>query len=96
MQKLCPVHLTPLFPVDGCARCRREFRGVLGASGLVEDIYDIPGSDGPRCEALTAIAAEGSSEVNCVRPRSHQGDCESLHGSLWDHDPDTGCCDAPA
>jgi len=98
--RTCRAHHT-LVTVDGCPQCRHSFRDILGASGLVivrpphvEDEYDLPGSEKPRCQSMTADANEGSSEISCVRPHRHEGDCESLRGTLWDHDPEgTGCCD---
>jgi hypothetical protein len=98
--RLCRTHNT-LVTISECPQCRRGFRDVLGASDLVivrppnvEDEYDLPGSESPRCQAMTADANEGFSEIGCVRPQGHEGDCESLQGSLWDHDPDaTSCCD---
>lgn len=101
--KICPTHNTLIQATDihGCPTCRQEFTGILGASGLVtvrpphvEDVYDLPGTENPGCQSMTADAAEGHSEVSCVRPHRHEGDCESLAGTLWDHDHDTGCCDA--
>lgn len=97
--QICRAHNT-LNTTGECAQCRRGFRNILGASNLVivrppnvEDEYDLPGSESPRCQAMTADAKEGHSEVSCVRPPRHEGDCESLWGALWDHDPeDTGCC----
>jgi hypothetical protein len=73
---------------------------ILGVSDLVivrphqvEDIHDLPGTDGPLCEAMTSDAASMNSEVTCVRPARHEGDCEDLWGLLWDHEDDCGCHD---
>jgi hypothetical protein len=97
--RICSVH--NILVANECPQCRRDFRNVLGVSDLVivrpphvEDVYDIPGSQDLGCQAMTASASEGHSEVSCVRPLRHEGDCESLAGTLWDHDHDTGCCDA--
>jgi len=99
--RICRTHDT-LVTINGCPQCRRGFHDVLGASDLVivrppnvEDEYDLPGSESPRCQAVTADANEGFSEISCARAQHvDQGDCESLQGSLWDHDPETtNCCD---
>ena len=98
--RICRTHNT-LVTTTECPQCRRGFRDILGASDLVivrppnvEDEYDLPGSESVRCQAMTADACGGFSEISCVRPHGHEGDCESLQGSLWDHDPEaTGCCE---
>lgn len=76
-----------------------DFRSILAANGLaidrppsVEDLYDLPNTEGPLCEAMTADAGAGNSHIPCARPPHHEGDCEDLHGTLWTHEPDTGCC----
>ncbi len=96
--QLCPIH-SILFD-SRCRACTADYQGVLQASGLtiarpsrVEDIHDLPGTDGPLCEATIAHAGSAHSEITCVRPARHEGDCEDLHGLLWDHDDTCGCFD---
>lgn len=94
----CPTHHTPFH--TQCPTCASQYRGVLAASGLVidrpphvDDIYDLPDALSPLCEAMIADGGSANSHATCVRPARHEGDCEDLHGLLWDHEDDCGCHD---
>ena len=99
--RICPAH--SILAEGDCPACTRDFLGLLGANSLVinrpplvEDIHDLPDTDGPLCEAMIADGGSANSHVTCVRQARHEGDCEDLHGLLWDHDETCGCYDTPA